>query len=128
MDVAVQCLADIDAARAIFAPLGDASIEIAAFALLDRRHGVIAIRQAAVGRVSAVQLSLRTVAREALALDAAGVVMAHNHPSADGRPSKGDIAVTRMAAQVFATLDVKLIDHLIVTRGGATSMRALGLL
>lgn len=128
MGSAVQSLTDISAARMVFASLGSAPVEIAAFAFLDRRHGVIAVRQAAAGHVSAVEVSLRLVAREAIALDAAGIVMAHNHPSADARPSESDIAVTRSAAQVFGTLDVKLVDHLIVTATTMTSLRALGLL
>lgn len=128
MGTAIQCLTDIGAARTVFASLGSASVEIAAFAFLDCRHGVIAVRQGAAGHVNAVEVSLRLVAREALALDAAGVVMAHNHPSADARPSESDIAVTRSAAQVFGTLDVKLVDHLIVTPTAMTSFRALGLL
>lgn len=128
MTSANQCLVDIGGARRIFAPLGGAEIELAAFAFLDRQHRVIGVRQGAAGHISAVDLSLRLVAREALSLEAAGVVMAHNHPSADGRPSENDIAVTRSAAQAFGRLDVTLVDHVIVTRTGLTSFRALGLL
>ncbi|PCD01852.1 DNA repair protein [Sphingomonas spermidinifaciens] len=128
MGAAIQCLVDISAARAIFAPLGVAPIEIAAFALLDRSHRIIAVRQSAAGDVGAVAIPLRAVAQEAMTLNAAGVVMAHNHPSADPRPSAADIAVTRHAERVFGMLDLKLVDHLIVTRGGLTSFRSLGLL
>lgn len=128
MGTAIQSLTDIGAARAVFASLGQAPIEIAAFAFIDRRHCVIAVRHAAAGEIDAVDLSLRQVAREALVLDAAGVVMAHNHPSTDARPSDSDIVVTRHAALLLERLDVKLVDHLIVTATAMTSFRALGLL
>jgi DNA repair protein RadC len=128
MQAESQSLTDIGAARAIFASIGSATTEIAAFAYLDRSHQVIAMRQCTTGRCGQVDLPLRKIAQEAFALRAAGLVMAHNHPSADPRPSVADIAVTRSAARAFGLLDLRLVDHLIVTDNGVTSFRALGLL
>ncbi|WP_370714059.1 JAB domain-containing protein [Sphingomonas sp. IW22] len=116
------------AARAIFAPLAHAPREVAAFAYLDRAHRVIALRYTPAGSVAAITLPIRTVAREALVFDAAGLLMAHNHPSNDARPSAADIDVTRRFERALAALDLKLIDHLILTPSGVASFRELGLL
>lgn len=121
-------LPDLTAAHAIFAPIAHAPHEIAAFAYLDARHRVIALRQVPAGSVAAIMLPIRTVAREALVLDAAGLVMAHNHPSSLPEPSAADIEVTRRFERALEALDLRLIDHLIVTPTSVTSFRGLGLL
>ena len=64
----------------------------------------------------------------ALALGAAGFVLAHNHPSGDCRPSADDLAGTRQIAGIAEALELTLIDHLIVTRRCVYSMRAGGCL
>lgn len=119
---------DLGAAYAIFAPIAAADREIAAFAYLDRAHRVIALRHTPAGSPQAIEVPIRIVAREALALDAVGLVMAHNHPSNDMRPSAADIEVTRRFERALAALDLRLVDHLIVTPGGVSSFRAMGLL
>ena len=124
----VETVRDLSEARAIFAPIAALSHEVAAFAYLDRSHRVIALRHTPAGSGAAITLPIRTVAREALSLDAAGLLMAHNHPSNDPRPSTADIEVTRRFARALSVLDLKLIDHLILTRSGVASFRELGLL
>jgi DNA repair protein RadC len=71
---------------------------------------------------------MRDVFAEALRLGASGMILAHNHPSGECRPSDNDIAATRRLAEVALALDVALIDHLIFTHEAVYSMRAGGLL
>lgn len=80
------------------------------------------------GTVSALCFRMRTLLGEALRHDAAGIILAHSHPSGHCRPSGCDIAATRRLAQVAAALDIALIDHLIFTTDAVYSMRAGGLL
>jgi DNA repair protein RadC len=54
--------------------------------------------------------------------------MAHNHPSGDPTPSAADRDMTRLLARTLGALDIRLLDHLIVTLSGTTSFRRLGLL
>jgi DNA repair protein RadC len=54
--------------------------------------------------------------------------MAHNHPSGDATPSIADRDATRRIAQALGTLQIRLIEHLIVSRNGCSSFRDLGLL
>ncbi|MEO0057302.1 MAG: hypothetical protein RIT17_752 [Pseudomonadota bacterium] len=80
------------------------------------------------GNFSALSLRMRDVFAEALRLGASGMILAHNHPSGECRPSDNDIAATRRLAEVALALDVALIDHLIFTHKAVYSMRAGGLL
>jgi DNA repair protein RadC len=128
MATARDTLEDLRSARAIFASIANASDEIAAFAYLDQANRVIALRHTPAGSADAIELPIRTIAREALALEATGLVMAHNHPSRDVRPSAADIAVTRRFEQALGALGLKLLDHVILSSDGVSSFRALGLL
>jgi DNA repair protein RadC len=70
----------------------------------------------------------RVVLRRALELNASALIIAHNHPSGDPRPSSMDRRATRALAEGARALDIVLHDHIIVARSGTTSFRALGLL
>ena len=73
-----------------------------------------------------VAISIRTVAVDALAFGAVGVVMAHNHPSGDATPSACDVAFTRALSAGLRTLEVVLLDHLVIAGDEVTSLRAVG--
>jgi DNA repair protein RadC len=75
-----------------------------------------------------LQLRMRLLLGEALRLDAAGIILAHSHPSGICRPSPSDITATHQLAMVARALDVSLVDHLIFTNDAVYSMRAGGLL
>jgi DNA repair protein RadC len=80
------------------------------------------------GGRGALCLRMREIFGEALRLDARGIILAHNHPSGECRPSGCDIAATHQLAAVASALDIELIDHLIFTHEAVYSMRAGGLL
>ena len=77
---------------------------------------------------SAVILPMRALVARALALDATGLVIAHNHPSGDSTPSAEDIRLTRRFATVCDALGIVLHDHLIFAAGTCESFRRLGFL
>ncbi len=81
-----------------------------------------------VGTISALTLSMRKLLGEALRHDAAGIILAHSHPSGHCRPSGRDITATRRLVEVARALDIALVDHLIFTEDAVYSMRAGGLL
>ena len=80
------------------------------------------------GSAGMLQLRMRLLLGEALRLDAAGIILAHSHPSGICRPSPCDITATHQLAMVARALDVSLVDHLIFTNDAVYSMRAGGLL
>ncbi len=119
---------DFAAARALFAPIAEEPVEVAAFAYLDDSGALLGLRQLRSTLVELVELSIREVVTDALALGATAVVMAHNHPSGEARPSPGDIAVTRRLSDALGALGIQLHDHLVVTPLRVSSFRQVGLL
>lgn len=111
----------------IFAPLADQPVETCAILYLDGQRRLVGMRHV-VGRLNIIQLSPRTVAADALAFEARAAVMAHNHPSGDPSPSQADLVFTRQLVRGLEALGVSLGDHVILARGGMTSLRAKGLL
>ena len=69
---------------------------------------------------------LRDVFARALQQDARNLVVAHNHPSGDCRPSDADLSATTRLREIGQALDIELLDHLIFTREKVYSMRAGG--
>lgn len=75
------------------------------------------------GNLKSVPLPLRKLSRRSLELGAAGVVLAHNHPSECEKPSREDHLVTARLRAALASLEIELLDHLIVTRSHVFSIR-----
>jgi DNA repair protein RadC len=95
---------------------------------LDVKNQLIADEVLNQGTVDHAPVYPREVARRALELSAAAVILAHNHPSGDPRPSAADAAITRDIAAALAAVSIKVHDHLVVGRSGVESFRRLGLL
>lgn len=95
---------------------------------LDSRGAWLGDAPCGFGTMSALTLRMRALLGEALRHDAAGIILAHSHPSGHCRPSGCDIAATRRLVEVARALDITLIDHLIFTTDAVYSMRAGGLL
>jgi DNA repair protein RadC len=95
---------------------------------LDRRNVLIADELLHRGTIDHTPVYPREVARRALELDASAIIMVHNHPSNHPAPSKPDIEMTRIVRETVERLGIVLHDHIIVSRRGHTSFRAMGLL
>ncbi len=95
---------------------------------LDSRKHVIAVDTVSVGTLTASLVHPREIFETAIRRHAASVVLAHNHPSGDPTPSRADMEVTRTLRQAGKILDIELVDHVIVTKNQAVSLRALGII
>ena len=95
---------------------------------LDRKNKLIADEPQQRGTVDHTPVYPREVAKRALELKASAVVVCHNHPSGDPKPSQPDVEMTRKIKDALAALGIALHDHVIVSRGGPVSFRSLGLL
>lgn len=115
-----------DACR-LFAGLDRTGGEALGIAFLGSERTLLGLRHVA-GHADSVGVPLARVARDAILLAAKAVVMAHNHPDGDPRPSTADLTLTRRLAQGLAALDVMLLDHLILSRGTVVSLRDQGML
>ena len=95
---------------------------------LDGKGKVLSSRCLAEGDVSMAAVSVRQVVEYALRAGAVGVVLAHNHPSGVALPSQEDIATTRLIRDALRTMNIQLVDHIVVADGDYVSMAASGLL
>lgn len=100
--------------------------EVFLLMFLDTRHRVIATEVAFMGTIDGAEVHPRVVAQMALKHNAAAIICAHNHPSNHPEPSAADRAVTAQLKQALALLDVRLLDHFVVTARGCTSLAARG--
>lgn len=95
-------------------------------AFLDTRNRLIACERLFSGGLDGAEVHPRIVAQRALALNAAAVIVAHNHPSGSPEPSAADRAVTARLKQALGLVDVRLLDHVIVGGRLTLSMAARG--
>jgi DNA repair protein RadC len=95
---------------------------------LDNRHRVVACEELAIGTFDGATVHPREVVRRALALNAAALIVAHNHPSGVAEPSAADEAMTRRLRDALALVEVRLLDHFIVGDGHPVSLAERGLL
>lgn len=95
---------------------------------LDVKNQLLADEVLNRGTVDHAPVYPREIARRALELSAGAVILVHNHPSGDPKPSAQDIAVTREIVQALETIQVRVHDHLVVGRDGVASFKSLGLL
>ncbi|MGH8577821.1 MAG: RadC family protein, partial [Gammaproteobacteria bacterium] len=95
---------------------------------LDNRHRVISCEEMFRGTVDSAQVYPREVVKRALVLNAAAVILAHNHPSGEAEPSHADRAITARLKDALALIEVRVLDHLVIGDGVATSMAERGLM
>ena len=95
---------------------------------LDNRHRVLRFDELFRGTIDGTSVYPREVVKEALAVNAAAVILAHNHPSGVAEPSQADERITRRLKSALELVDIRLLDHLIIGHGSATSLASRGLL
>ena len=106
----------------------DPQVEELLALLLDGRLALLGEVRIARGGRGALGISPADVLRPAVQAGAAGVLLAHNHPSGDPRPSKADVETTRQLARAAQLLGVELVDHLVIGDNSFVSLRLQGLL
>ncbi len=95
---------------------------------LDRKNVLIADEVQQRGTIDHTPVYPREVVKRALALNAAALILVHNHPSGDPKPSRDDIEMTREIKTAAEALGITIHDHLVIGRKGHASFRSLGLL
>ena len=108
--------------------LGGRQHEVFAVLFLDTQNRLVALEELFRGTLTQTSVYPREVVLRALHHHAAAVVLAHNHPSGTALPSRADEALTSTLKSALALVDVKVLDHFIVTRDHAASMAEMGLI
>lgn len=118
------------AARQFFAGCmadADPSLENLWVAHVDDQSRCVHLSRHA-GDETGAAFPLRTIIADAAEHGSAGIVLAHNHPSGDARPSDSDCRATRRLAAAAEALDCAVLDHLVFAGAECSSFRRLGLL
>jgi DNA repair protein RadC len=102
--------------RSIFATL-DGDREHLVLLALDTQNAVCGYKVVATGGQAASIVDAKTLFRDALLLGAAGIIVAHNHPSGDPTPSREDLRLTRQLSEAGKLLDLRVHDHLVLGHG-----------
>ena len=95
---------------------------------LDNRHRVLRFDPLFRGTIDGTSVYPREVVKEALAVNAAAIILAHNHPSGVAEPSQADERITHRLKAALDLVDIRLLDHLIIGQGQTTSLASRGLL
>lgn len=102
--------------------------EVFVVVFLDAQHRVIATQEMFRGTLTQTSVYPREVVIEALACNAAAVILCHNHPSGVPEPSYADQALTKTLCQTLALVDVRVLDHVVVAGAASVSFAERGLL
>jgi len=96
--------------------------------LLNRANRVIGREQISIGGTSGTVVDAKVIFRKALEGQASGLILAHNHPSGNLRPSQADIDITKKLRSGGKSLDISILDHLIISEMGYFSFADEGIL
>jgi len=103
--------------------LQDSRNEIFYVLFLDKKYRLIEEAKLSVGENNFVAISVKDIARKALLLHASAIVLLHNHPSNDLRPSNADIQITNEIISALQKFEIAVLDHLIIGKSGYFSFR-----
>ena len=95
---------------------------------LDNRHRLIALEEMFLGTVDGASVHPREVVKRALQMNAAAVILAHNHPRGVAEPSQADELITARIRDALSLVDIRLLDHLVVGGTTVTSLAERGLI
>lgn len=121
-------LAGVEGCRQLFEPIfADRSNELLLGALLDDKATLIEL-VGVPGDTDSIEVDPAVIWRRAITLEAAGIILAHNHPSGDNNPSRSDKIFTRALTMQGEALGIELVDHLLFDHKPVYSMRQHGFL
>ncbi len=102
------------------------AFEVFACLFLDNQHRLIHFEELFRGTIDGASVYPREIVKQALAHNAAAVILAHNHPSGVAEPSQADIQITRRIQSALQLVDIRVLDHIIVGDGETTSLAQQG--
>lgn len=117
----------IDTAAYLTAKMRHLGHEVFCCLYLDNRHRVLGFNELFRGTIDGTAVYPREVVKEALAANAAAVIISHNHPSGVAEPSQADERITGRLKSALELVDIRLLDHLIVGDGETVSLAARGM-
>lgn len=95
---------------------------------LNKANRVLLVEQLSIGGLASTIMDKMLIIKKAIDLLASGIIVAHNHPSGNENAGAQDVRVTKELIQACKLLDISLLDHLIITKSGYTSMADEGMM
>ncbi len=102
--------------------------EVFAVLFMDTQHRLIEYAEMFRGTIDGASVYPRELVKEALRLNAAAVIVSHNHPSGNPEPSGADRTLTQRLKEALGLVDVRVLDHIIVAGTDTTSFAERGLI
>ncbi len=115
-----------DVAERLILQMGRLEREELRVVILDTKNHVLRVATVYQGNVSASLVRVGELFRDAVRVNAAGVILVHNHPSGDPTPSPDDLHLTAEALAAGRLLDIALLDHLVIGHDAYVSLRDRG--
>lgn len=106
----------------------DCRSEVFSCLFLNNQHHVVKLEELFQGTIDGAAVYPREVVRRCLYHNAAAVILAHNHPSGVAEPSQADIAITKKLKAALATIEVRVLDHLVIGNSMVVSFAERGLI
>lgn len=107
--------------------LANKDSEVFGVMYMDNHLNLIEFREEFFGTINSAHIHPRNIVKSAIELNASKVILSHNHPSGSLKVSESDISITEKLETVLAIIDVKVVDHIIVSKAGSVSMAQEGL-
>lgn len=117
-----------DSYNILSASMEDLNTEVFKIILLNRGNYVLKISQISEGGVAGTVVDPKVIFKEAIDHLASAVILSHNHPSGNLKPSQADIKITKKLVEAGNLLDIKVLDHLIISDQGYYSFADEGLI
>ena len=115
-----------DVKKYLLAKLRHCQREVFGVLFLDSQHRLIKYEELFQGTINSAHVYPREVIKAVLKLNAAAVMLAHNHPSGVARPSQADRDITNDISQILKALDVRVLDHMVVGDTEVCSLAEMG--
>lgn len=126
-----QKVTSSESAKDIFMPFFDEDIEyIEKFCVmfLNRNNKVLGIQLLSIGGTSGTYVDPKIILQGAILSNSSAIILCHNHPSGNTRPSEADITITKKIKQGAELFDISVLDHIILTTEGYLSMADEGII
>jgi DNA repair protein RadC len=126
-DTRPQVKSPADAANLLMLEMSALEQENLKTVLLDSKNHVIKVHTVYIGSLNSASVRVGELFREAIRMNSAAVIVAHNHPSGDPTPSPEDVHVTRQIVEAGKLLDIDVLDHLVIGQQRWVSLKERGL-
>ena len=103
-----------DVAKLLMEEVRFEKVEIAKLLILNTKNEILKIKNITIGGTNFTNISIKDILVEPIKMQAPKIILVHNHPSGDPTPSKADIQITERLHMAAMSLDIQLLDHIVI--------------